>query len=68
MLDDFLFDHIVLQFRQTEPTEGQFQFMWQFTGDGFDGSDLRRGKKSAVVPNAGDRPYENRVCSNLCAI
>jgi hypothetical protein len=68
MLDNFLLDHIVLQFRETEPTEGQFEFMRQFAGDGFDGSDLRRGKKSVVVPNAGDRLNENRERSSLCAI
>ena len=68
MLDHFLFNQIVLQLGQTEPTERQLEFVGQFTGDGFDGGDLRRGKKSVVAPSAGDRPNENRERSNLCAI
>ena len=68
MLDHFLFDQIVLQFGQAETTERQLEFMGQLTGDGFDGGDLRRGKKSVVALSAGDRPNENRGPSNLCAI
>jgi hypothetical protein len=42
--------------------------MRQLASDGFDGGDLRRGKKEVAVPNAGDRLNENRASSSLCAI
>lgn len=68
MLDDFLFDQIILQLGQTEPAERQLEFAGQFASDSFDGSDLRRGKKSVVAPSAGDRLNEIREPPNLCAI
>lgn len=68
LLHDFLLDQIGLQLGQPEPTKRQFELMRQFTGDGFDGDDLRWGKKLVDVPNAGDRLNENGVRSNPCAI